>query len=309
MHNNLLNTFYKVNDWFKQNYSRVYDFNRYKQGDILFNELAGPTNESEISQIETMLSIELPTEIKTLLVAHNGEVGQNSSPFFEQRLVDIKEIKEQIEFGLSLVKSSDRYIKNTEVSNDLIGKITTEVKSKLVLSEWYKIDFQGGDTFRMPSIYKNQSDLTERINVRIDHQEAARLIKLLKEEEKPTYDWDDIEFTVYPDGRIKTERKVFDWNSGISGSNTDHVKPIYFHSKWIALFGDGGGNYIGIDLDPGLSGTKGQVIIYGRDIYENLKLADNLEQLFDKILSDIQKESESIILNSKYHIHERLKRL
>lgn len=310
MQNELLNKWNYINNWYKTNYEKVYGTDYYENNLFISNEFAGPASSAQILELETLLELEIPEELKVLLKTHNGEVGQNNSPFFELRLVDTKEIKDQIEFGLSLIKSSDRYIKNEVVSNELIERIVDEVKSKLNLSEWYKIDLQGGDTFRMPSIYKNKSDLKESVNVSIDHQEANRLIKLLKQEERPTYDWDDIEFTVYQDGRIETKRNIFDWNSGISGSNADPVKPIYFHSKWIALFGDGCGNYIGIDLDPGLSGIKGQVIIYGRDVYENRKVADSLEVFFDKIIDDLQKEDNSLILkNTRYHIHERLKLL
>jgi cell wall assembly regulator SMI1 len=136
------------------------------------------------------------------------------------------------------------------------------------------------------------------------------LIKQLKEEEKQTYDWDDIEFIVYNDGKIETVREDTDWNYSITAFPPQTVKPFYFHSKWIPVFSDYGGNYVGIDLDPDKNGVKGQIIIYGRDVYENRKVADGIEDFFDKIINDINKGTDGYILSDKtYHIHERLKML
>jgi cell wall assembly regulator SMI1 len=312
MQNNLLLKLYKINEWFKQNYRKVYNSTRYEHEKMMFNELSGPATTTEILQLEEILREKIPQELHSLLQTHNGELWSNAniSLFFEQNLIDCKEMGEQIKFGLSLLKSSSRHIKNAEKSNQLISQIIDEVKSKLNLSDWYKVSFQGGSTFGMPSIYKNEFNSTERENVRIDHIEANRLVNILKEEEKETYEWDDIEITFFKDGKIEAERNVFDWNSFMKGSASDAVKPIYFHHKWVTVFGDGAGNYIGIDLDPGLSGTKGQVIVYGRDIEQNFKIADNLEQLFDKIIDDLQDESKSSLLQDKaIHFQERLKKL
>jgi cell wall assembly regulator SMI1 len=43
------------------------------------------------------------------------------------------------------------------------------------------------------------------------------------------------------------------------------VRPVYFDRGWIPLTYDGGGNHIAVDLNPGPKGTRGQVIIFGRD--------------------------------------------
>lgn len=48
------------------------------------------------------------------------------------------------------------------------------------------------------------------------------------------------------------------------------VKPLYANRGWIP-FAQDGHNHLGIDLDPDLQGTRGQVINFGRD--EDLKLA------------------------------------
>ena len=43
------------------------------------------------------------------------------------------------------------------------------------------------------------------------------------------------------------------------------IKKSYSQRGWIPLIADKAGNYVGIDLDPGESGSVGQVIVFGRD--------------------------------------------
>jgi cell wall assembly regulator SMI1 len=43
------------------------------------------------------------------------------------------------------------------------------------------------------------------------------------------------------------------------------IRKEYSQQGWIPLIADRGGNYIGIDLNPGAEGATGQVIVFGRD--------------------------------------------
>lgn len=47
------------------------------------------------------------------------------------------------------------------------------------------------------------------------------------------------------------------------------IRPEYTNPAWLPLTEDGGGNNLGVDLDPGPAGTSGQIITFGRD--EDLK--------------------------------------
>ncbi|MBR3517606.1 MAG: SMI1/KNR4 family protein [Lachnospiraceae bacterium] len=51
----------------------------------------------------------------------------------------------------------------------------------------------------------------------------------------------------------------------------------YANTKWIPIGSDGGGNFIGVDLE---NGTNGQVISFGRDEEGKTVLAENLGELF-----------------------------
>lgn len=66
------------------------------------------------------------------------------------------------------------------------------------------------------------------------------------------------------------------------------IRKMYFNPKWIPLFADAGGNYIGVDLDPDVNGTAGQVINFGRDEDNKLQFATSLETFLDLILGEIE---------------------
>jgi cell wall assembly regulator SMI1 len=59
------------------------------------------------------------------------------------------------------------------------------------------------------------------------------------------------------------------WMPSLSGPNKispdNQVKPLDQNPRWIRFTEDGGGNHMAIDLDPGPSGTNGQVILIGPD--------------------------------------------
>ncbi|MEP3346017.1 MAG: SMI1/KNR4 family protein [Litoreibacter sp.] len=55
----------------------------------------------------------------------------------------------------------------------------------------------------------------------------------------------------------------------------DTIKPMYTNSAWVPFAADGAGNNIGIDFDPGPNGRSGQIISFGADEIEKLKIADS----------------------------------
>lgn len=59
------------------------------------------------------------------------------------------------------------------------------------------------------------------------------------------------------------------------------VDPAYINPAWVPLTHDGGGNSIGLDLDPWPAGRVGQVIIFGRDEEVKVVLAESLGQFLE----------------------------
>jgi cell wall assembly regulator SMI1 len=91
--------------------------------------------------------------------------------------------------------------------------------------------------------------------------------------------WKDLFFE--PMGMNETFGDYFDYEKeGGKSFPEKAIKVKYINLKWIPIFHDGGGNHIGIDLDPGVKGTLGQIINFGRDQNEKYVLAKDLEHFF-----------------------------
>lgn len=66
------------------------------------------------------------------------------------------------------------------------------------------------------------------------------------------------------------------------------IKPMYLNPRWIPLTHDGGGNHIGLDYDPDVRGTVGQVIIFGRDEDEKKLLAPSFEAFLARFVHELR---------------------
>jgi cell wall assembly regulator SMI1 len=66
------------------------------------------------------------------------------------------------------------------------------------------------------------------------------------------------------------------------------IQTRYVNLKWIPFAHDGGGNHIGIDLDPGPNGTVGQVINFGRDQDDKFVIAQSLSAFLDWMLEKLE---------------------
>lgn len=79
------------------------------------------------------------------------------------------------------------------------------------------------------------------------------------------------------------------------------IKHDYLNKKWIPIFADWGGNYIGLDFDPGPNGTIGQVINFGRDEDIKYVLASSLENLIDKLFNLIDEQDVNVNSDGEYN--------
>jgi internalin A len=69
------------------------------------------------------------------------------------------------------------------------------------------------------------------------------------------------------------------------------IKKMYSNPKWIPFIYDGGGNFIGLDLDPDEQGTIGQIINFGRDEDKKYILGKNLEEFLQVINKQIEEKN------------------
>lgn len=77
-------------------------------------------------------------------------------------------------------------------------------------------------------------------------------------------------------------------DSNIISVPANHIKEQYINTRYIPISKDYGGNYIGIDLDPGPDGVSGQVINFGRDEDTRFVIAPSLAGFMDFILHNIK---------------------
>jgi cell wall assembly regulator SMI1 len=66
------------------------------------------------------------------------------------------------------------------------------------------------------------------------------------------------------------------------------IQKAYIDLGWIPFTEDGGGNHLGIDLNPGPRGIHGQVINFGRDQEQKYVLANSLSEFLAWIVDQIQ---------------------
>ncbi|MEM8526098.1 MAG: SMI1/KNR4 family protein [Bacteroidota bacterium] len=98
-----------------------------------------------------------------------------------------------------------------------------------------------------------------------------------------------------------------DTEEGISSYPEKAIKIKYYHVKWIPIFSDYCGNFIGIDLDPDEKGKYGQVIIFGRDEAPNIVIANSLNDFFDFNLDLMNKGGD--VFKTEKHLHDIYRQL
>ncbi len=251
---------------------------------------------------------------------YDGETGDGDGSFFGHSLIGLSEMKRSLDFAKSQVKPKDSKIPDPEKAKRLIEKIIKhvidEIPSKgifgLFKPKWYKVEFQcGPNSMGGPYLYKNEntSDI-DRQTIRLG-DEAFDQVLLLAEElhnsELKEYNWDNLEIVAYRNGHFTINRSFHDFENTLPFTSTPEgaIKKKYYHIKWIPLISDYGGNYIGIDLDPDTNGTKGQVIIFGRDEEDMLVLANSWDEFLDWNLELINNEGDKLKTND--HLHDLYK--
>jgi cell wall assembly regulator SMI1 len=284
--------------------------------------LNSPASISNINRIEELVEEKLPGELKDLLLFADGQGNKTEGVFFGHQFCHSADIIGQLQFGLSLIKPAVKTIKDPAASDKLIKEIVAFYRSQVpkpkffgLVNNWYKIKFECSPGSRGgPYIYATQNTTdSEREILKIDDKSEQLIFKIVSELhglEKETYNWDELKFTVYQDGRYEAERAMYDFDMTINFTSTPEnaIRKIYFHYKWLPVFSDYGGNFIGIDLDPGPAGRKGQVINFGRDEEDMVVLAENLESLFDRIIAEFS-QSPNRLINTDTHLHELLKQI
>jgi len=93
-----------------------------------------------------------------------------------------------------------------------------------------------------------------------------------------------------------------DFNDGCKSTPKNAIHLVYANHNWIPIFSDGGGNFLGIDFDPGSKGKSGQVINFGRDEEEKRVLSKTLGSLFTLMLGLSKKEYAGLNADGSFHV-------
>ncbi len=75
----------------------------------------------------------------------------------------------------------------------------------------------------------------------------------------------------------------------------DYIREQYINAGWIPISKDSGGNYIGIDINPDVKGTPGQVINFGRDENTKYVIASGVKELLEFMLGLVQQKRLTIL--------------
>ena len=258
--------------------------------------------------VEDLIGEPLPHDIAALYTKYDGD--EESGSFLGHSLVSLEEMRNSLEFSKSMVKPTSPKIVNPEISNAIISEMIKLLVDDLPSKLWYKVEFECSPTsFGGPYLYISEKereiiDLSEKVSDGI-----MDLAKKLHANELDDYNWDSLEITAFKDGNVEANRTFYNFDEELPLTSTPDgaIKKKYFHIKWIPLTSDSGGNYIGIDLDPDEKGTKGQVIIFGRDEEDMFVLANSWNEFLDYNLEIINKGGKAF--NSQTHLHDIYKKL
>lgn len=283
--------------------------------------LRAQTDFARIDDLHRMIGTVLPMEVIELLHAYDGEEPGSQGAFFGHGVMGLDKILATARFALGRVKPDNPVVPNPAASERLIERLTCLYRRLVshylareqLPARWHRVEFQcAPDAFGGPYLYL-ESDTPDQDRIILSPDEQAikfyrrvgLVIRKLHKMEAVSYNWDELNVVAYADGTHRVERSNYALDDGLSSNPPGAIKPYYFHLKWIPLIEDHGGNYIGVDLDPGPSGTKGQVIVFGRDEYEMFVLAPSWDAFLDRMLAEIDRRPFS--LNGDVHLHDHFR--
>jgi len=277
------------------------------------NCLKAPIEPNSINEIEKLLEEKFPDDLLELYSYSDGQIQDTSIyAFLGLEFMSSLDIINHIKLCKSLIKGE---LKKSNKSDSLIEEIKAfyilKAPPKSIFGftkKWYKINAKiGVGYFAGPYLYKTKSSTkNDKIPIKIDDYSPIKevVIELQKLENNS---WDTIDITIYFDGNFELERNKFEYDNPISNP-PDKIKKINFHHKWLPFLHDSAGNYVAYDLDPDDVGDKGQIIIFGKDEYENYLIANSLTSFLELIHNEISLRNINNLINET-HVFENLKKI
>lgn len=282
--------------------------------------LNAPATTAALQEAAALLQEPLPAALTELYSFANGEETPGTGVFLGLRFLPLAEVCEQLQFSRSLVKPVAPRVPHPEQAAVLLQQLIDVAVSHVpryrfpgIKRRWHKLEFSCGvNVVNGPYLYANEGS-GERTILELKHEatdQMTRLAQALYRLEQEAYNWDLLDIVVYADGRQEVERSFYNFDNGMPFTSVPEnaIRKTYFHAKWVPLFSDYGGNFIGIDLDPDAAGTRGQVINFGRDEEQMQVLGQSLHGFLRLVLEELQQPGTPL-LEGKRHQHDVLKEL
>ncbi|WP_278923857.1 SMI1/KNR4 family protein [Pseudophaeobacter profundi] len=281
-----------------------------------------PQEKSErIKRVEGLVGDVLPADLKTLYEKYDGENDSGLGSFLGHSFMGLNDIEQHLLFCKTLIKPKNPVVEDIEKSNQILQSIIeiyldilpTQKRFGMLKRPWHKLVFECGPgssagPYFYPRIYTTDQE-REILKVPTDKEKRVwDLAGQLHELEKESYNWDNLEVTLFGSGDQNIERKFYDFENELTLTSypVDAIKRKYFHRKWLPLIHDGGNNFIGIDFDPGPAGTKGQIIVFGRDEEDMFVLSENWECFLALLISRIDEGGQRFL--DQNHLHDLFKK-
>jgi len=269
-------------------------------------------NKELFSSIKNLLEEEIPQEFIELYSHFNGEEdGDGTGSLLGLQYMDLKSVVSDLEFSRTLIKPKGKKLEESQTTKNLISKIVNYFLSLIPKDKnWTRLELEcSSHSLSEPYLYLKGNE--ERIILKFlnDSDIVFKLCAELHQLEKDIKNWDKLEFVIYPSGQFDLKRIETNWDEIMDFESFPNksVRLKYFHYKWLPIFTDGGGNFIGMDLDPDDNGKKGQIIIFGRDEKTLAVISNDLNSFLDFVLQNIDKKTD--IFLTENHIHEIFKHL
>ena len=270
-----------------------------------------------ISQLEELIEDKLPAEIIELYSTFNGEEGKDIGLLLGHQFMSLAEIMTTLQFSKDLVKPKHRHIPSPERSQQVLSRlaelfrasIPNQKRFGLFKKKWITAAFEcGPGNYSGLKVSYPDGTIADAILKDAYVDEVFQLIGQLHKWEKATYNWDFLKFSLRFEGRFTVERSDYHWEEELplTSCPVEAIRLKYFHLKWVPLFSDYGGNFIGVDLNPGPAGNRGQVIVFGRDEEALFVVANSLDAFLDLLIEQI--EMEETTLKENLHLHELLRK-
>lgn len=109
----------------------------------------------------------------------------------------------------------------------------------------------------------------------------------------PPDSWDDMAFCLLPIEQVAAEWKI--WKDLIDGGDFEGmesepaigISDAWWDDGWVPVAGNGGGDFICVDLKPTTGGTAGQVICAWHDSEERQLLASSWANYLDSLADEL----------------------